>query len=97
MTLTNEILNKISLFTEPKLREELLKHCQLQTFKKGDVIVREGQYVKVVPIVVSGIIRVYQTKEGREILLYYVEPKQTCMMSLSACFFNNESHHKLWQ
>ncbi len=91
MTLTNDILNRIDLFTEPKLREEILEHCQLQTFIKGDVIVREGQFVKVVPIVISGVIRVFQTKEDREILLYYVEPKQTCMMSLSACFFNNES------
>lgn len=91
MTLTIDILNKINLFTEPKLREEILANCQIKTFKKGDVIVREGQFVKVVPIVVSGVIRVFQTKEDREILLYYVEPKQTCMMSLSACFFNNES------
>ena len=91
MTLTNNILNRIGLFTEPKLREEILANCQLKTFVKRDVIVREGQFVKVVPIVVSGVIRVFQTKEDREILLYYVEPKQTCMMSLSACFFNNES------
>lgn len=91
MTLTIDILNKINLFTEPKLREEILANCQLKSFEKGDIIVREGQYVKVVPIVVSGVIRVFQTKEDREILLYYVEPKQTCMMSLSACFFNNES------
>ncbi|MBO3697724.1 Crp/Fnr family transcriptional regulator [Roseivirga sp. E12] len=91
MTLTIDILNKINLFTEPKLREEILANCQIKAFKKGDVIVREGQFVKVVPIVVSGIIRVFQTKQDREILLYYVEPKQTCMMSLSACFFNNES------
>lgn len=27
----------------------------------------------------------------REILLYYVDPGETCMMSLSACFFNNKS------
>lgn len=91
MILTNDILNRINLFTEPKLREEILTHCQLKTFSKGDVIVREGQFVKVVPIVISGVIRVFQTKEDREILLYYVESKQTCMMSLSACFFNNES------
>jgi hypothetical protein len=54
-------------------------------------VVREGQFVKVVPIVVSGMLRVYQTREEREILLYHVEPSQTCMMSLSACFFNNKS------
>ncbi|MCE7995641.1 MAG: Crp/Fnr family transcriptional regulator [Roseivirga sp.] len=91
MALTQEILRQTRLFSEPELQEKILQHCELKTFEKGDVVVREGQYVKVVPIVISGDIRVFQTKEDREILLYHVEPKQTCMMSLSACFFNNES------
>ena len=89
--LTKDILKQVKLFSEPELQEKILEHCELQVLEKGDVVVREGQYVKVVPIVISGIIRVFQTKEDREILLYYVEPNQTCMMSLSACFFNNES------
>lgn len=89
--LTQEILRQTGLFSEPELQEKILQHCELKIFEKGDVVVREGQYVKVVPIVISGDIRVFQTKEDREILLYHVEPKQTCMMSLSACFFNNES------
>ncbi|WP_074409157.1 Crp/Fnr family transcriptional regulator [Aquimarina megaterium] len=91
MIFEKEILKKIDFITENELREEILKHCEILSFKKGDVIVREGQYVKILPIVISGLIRVFQTKEDREILLYYVEPSQTCMMSLSACFFNNQS------
>ena len=67
MILTSDILNRINLFTEPKLREEILANCQLKTFEKGDVIVRERQYMKVLPIVVSNAIRVFQTKEDREI------------------------------
>ncbi|MFT3909246.1 MAG: Crp/Fnr family transcriptional regulator [Ferruginibacter sp.] len=91
MTPSNEIFKQLNFFSEPKLREEILEHCQLLTFDRGDVIVREREFVKIVPIVVSGMLRVFQTKEDREILLYYVEPGETCMMSLSACFFNNES------
>ncbi|WP_103070770.1 Crp/Fnr family transcriptional regulator [Aquimarina sediminis] len=91
MTLTNDILSSVNLFNEPKLREEIMANCELKTFDKDEVIVREGQFVKVVPIVVTGVIRVFQTKEDREILLYYVKPKQTCMMSLSASFFNDKS------
>lgn len=89
--LTKEILTQVNLFSEPELQEKILEHCELQILEKGDVVVREGQYVKMVPIVISGMIRVFQTKEDREILLYYVEANQTCMMSLSACFFNDES------
>ncbi|PKV51855.1 CRP/FNR family transcriptional regulator [Aquimarina sp. MAR_2010_214] len=91
MIFEKDILKKIDFITEKELQEEILKNCEVLSFKKGDVIVREGQYVKILPIVISGHIRVFQTKEDREILLYYVEPSQTCMMSLSACFFNNQS------
>ncbi|WP_420400276.1 Crp/Fnr family transcriptional regulator [Flagellimonas sp.] len=89
-----EILKKFHFLTEIELKEELLEHGQILEFKTGDVIVREGQYVKVLPIVLKGTIRVFQTSEEREILLYYVDPGQTCMMSLSACFFNNQSPSK---
>jgi len=91
MTASYDIFKQLDFFTEPGLRNAILEHCQIQSFEKDDVIVRERQFVKVVPIVISGALRVYQTKEEREILLYYVEPSQTCMMSLSASFFNNES------
>jgi CRP/FNR family transcriptional regulator len=86
-----DIFKQLKLFPELELQQQIIENCRLQLFEKGDVIVREGQFVKTLPIVVSGELRVYQTKEEREILLYFVEPSQTCMMSLSACFFNNES------
>jgi len=88
---TPDIFNILNFFPEPKLREEIIQNCQLIAFDKGDIIVREGQYVKVVPIVISGTIRVFQTSEDREILLYYVEQSQTCIMSLSACFYDKKS------
>lgn len=91
MVVDTEIFKHLNFIIEKGLKDEILKHGEVLSFKKGDVIVREGQYVKVLPIVISGQIRVFQTKEDREILLYYVEPSQTCMMSLSASFFNNES------
>jgi len=91
MTPSIDQVKQIDLFSELKLQEEIISNCELLTLDKGEVIVREGQFVKVVPIVVSGAIRVFHTKEEREILLYHVEPRQTCMMSLSACFFNTKS------
>jgi len=87
----SDILNKLSFFTEPGFKGELLKHGQLASFKKGDVIVRDGQYVKFLPIVLKGAIRVFQQSENREILLYYVRADETCTMSLAAAYFNNKS------
>jgi len=87
----DELFKKITFCTEPAFKEELLQHGKLLTFKKGDVIVRDGQYVRFLPIVLKGAIRVFQQKEDREILLYYVRAEETCTMSLAAAYFNNKS------
>ncbi len=78
-------------FTEPHLHEEILKHGKLVKAKKGDILIREGQFLNFLPIVLKGSIRVYQEYDGREILLYYVKKGQTCMMSLSSAYFNSIS------
>lgn len=91
MITTNDLFKKLTCFTEPGFKEELLQHGQLLSFNKGDIIVRDGQYVKFLPIVLNGAIRVFQQSEDREILLYYVRAEETCTMSLAAAYFNNKS------
>jgi CRP/FNR family transcriptional regulator, anaerobic regulatory protein len=85
------LFSKLKTFAEPELQDEIAKNGKLISAKKGDVLIKEGQLLNFLPIVISGMIRVYQQREDREILLYYVRPGQTCMMSLSSAFFNNTS------
>ncbi len=91
MTTTDELPKKLKFFSEPELQHELMENGKLVTMNKGDVIVKDGQYVRFLPIVLKGSIRVYQQKEDREILLYYVRAEETCTMSLAAAYFNNKS------
>src|SRR5476651_518345 len=91
MEATNDLFKKLTFFNEPEFKAELLQHGKLLSFVKGDTIVRDGQYVKFLPIVLTGSIRVFQQKEDREILLYYVKAQETCTMSLAAAYFNNKS------
>lgn len=94
MTATPDIIDEIirlNIFYGKDLLEDIASNCQIKKIDKNTTIVREGQFVKDIPIVISGSLRVFQTKEDREILLYYVEVGQTCMMSLSACFYNSKS------
>ncbi|MEO7043859.1 MAG: Crp/Fnr family transcriptional regulator [Ferruginibacter sp.] len=81
----------MNFLSDPALERELFENGKLVVMKKGDVIVREGQYVKFLPIVLKGSIRVFQQKNDREILLYYVRKQETCTMSLAAAYFNNKS------
>lgn len=91
MNTTDDLFKKLKFFSEPELQQELIENGKLVTMNKGDVIVKDGQYVRFLPIVLKGSIRVYQQKEDREILLYYVRAEETCTMSLAAAYFNNKS------
>lgn len=82
---------RLNSIFEVALVEEINKSADFRVFNKNEQIITEGQYLKYLPIVLNGSIRVFQTYEDREILLYYVTPLKTCIMSLSACLFNNKS------
>ena len=88
---TYNLFKKLSFIREPEFQDEVLNNCTVASFAKGDVIVKEGQYVKFLPIVIEGAIRVFQQKGDREILLYYVRAQETCTMSLAAAYFDNKS------
>lgn len=76
-------LNDISEFkTSPLIREKLANIGFSKTFEEGAIILNEHAYIKAIPIVTSGSIRVMRTDEdGREILLYYIKAGESCIMS----------------
>jgi CRP/FNR family transcriptional regulator, anaerobic regulatory protein len=88
METSADLFKELKSFSEPELQKEILKHGKIVKAKKGDILIREGQYLNFLPIVIKGLLRVYQENEDREILLYYVGPEQTCMMSLSSAYFD---------
>lgn len=85
------LIHKSFPFLSKSAIEEIQQHAVAKSVKKGDIIVNQGQYLNVLPLVINGSIRVFQQNEDREILLYYVEKGETCIMSLTACFFSTPS------
>jgi len=73
------------------LLQELMEVSVVETFKPGTELVKEGQYVKYIPIVLSGLVKVYTQYEEKELLLYYIMPEQSCIMSFSSCINNDKS------
>jgi len=86
-----ELDRKILSFLKPDLVEKILKESSVKEFPKGTEILREQQYVKVLPIVVSGLIKVYSRFDEKELLLYYIESAQSCVMSFYAALKNTPS------
>ena len=54
-------------------------------------LLREGQYVKVTPIVMTGIVKVFTQFENKELVLYYIRPSESCIMSYSAILNSDSS------
>ena len=73
------------------LLQVLLETSVVKSFSAGTELVREGQYVKYIPIVLSGLVKVYTQFEEKELLLYYIKPEQSCIMSFSSCINNDKS------
>lgn len=86
-----DVISTLKSFREPNLQEAMRRHGKVISAAKGDVLIREGQRLDFLPIVINGLIRVYRQWEDREILLYYVGREQTCMMSLSSAYLHNIS------
>lgn len=86
-----EIEKKILSFLKPELVDLILKESSISVIPKGTEILREQQYVKVLPIVLKGLVKVYSRFDEKELLLYYIEPSQSCVMSFYAALKNTPS------
>lgn len=76
----------------PELKKELISISEILEFKAGTVILNQGAYIKVIPLLISGLAKVFKEEpvNGNEVLLYYIKPGESCVMSLTA-LLNNES------
>ena len=78
-------------FKSKELIEELKSNSQIIEIKAGSEILKMGQFVKVIPIVLEGAIKVFTQNEDRDLLLYYIEPRESCIMSFTAGLNNEPS------
>ena len=77
-----ELKDIIEFKSSPLIRQKLADFGFAKTFSEGETILNENAYIKAIPIVTNGSIRVMRTDEdGREILLYYIKAGESCIMS----------------
>lgn len=73
-----------------QFEEALLSEiAQVGTFKEvqaGHKLMEIGEYIKGMPLLISGAIKVMrEDSDGDELLLYYLEQGDTCSMTMSCC------------
>ncbi len=65
-----------------KLNEEVNEFGISRCFDAGTTILEIDSYIKVLPIVKKGSVKVIRTDQDyKEILLYYIKPGESCIMS----------------
>ena len=83
-----------SLF-EPALLQEIQQFGTWQSFKENDLIMDYGKYIRMMPIIVKGTVKVLRLNEnGNEILLYYLSSSESCSMAYSCCIEAKKSEVK---
>lgn len=71
---------------EPELLAEIESYGQLKTAHDEDVILNYGDIVRNMPLVLSGSIKVLrQNDQGQELLLYFINPLESCAMTFTCC------------
>lgn len=80
---------------EPALIQEMQVYGEVKYYKEGEVIMDYGKYIRMMPLIITGTIKVYRMDEtGKEILLYYLSSYESCSMAYSCCVEARKSEVK---
>ena len=77
---------------EAQLLEEISKVATVTDFKEGDVLIDIGEYIRRMPLLLSGAIKIMrEDNDEGELLLYFLETGDTCAMTLACCLGETQS------
>ncbi len=75
---------------EEGLYEEMLKYGDLREIPAGTTLLRTGQTIRSMIVVLEGVVKLYQEDdEGNEFFIYHISPGQACAVSL-VCTYTQE-------
>jgi CRP/FNR family transcriptional regulator len=77
---------------EPALLDEINQVATFMEVPEGQDLMKPGQYIKAMPLLLSGSIKIMRPDgDGDELLLYHLEEGDTCAMTMSCCIGNTKS------
>jgi CRP/FNR family transcriptional regulator len=64
----------------------IVANATYKEVEEDDLLMDIGSKINTIPMIISGSVKVMrEDEEGRELLLYYLQPGETCAMSLTCC------------
>lgn len=93
MSSMNELLKEnFPELSESELLAEIGQVGRIVNLKADDKIMDYGGAIQNMPLLTSGSIKIMRMdEEGNELILYYLQPGETCAMSLTCCLTAQKS------
>jgi CRP/FNR family transcriptional regulator, anaerobic regulatory protein len=83
------------LGSHPVLMDEIAQKSTLIQLQAGQTLLQPGSDIHAIPLVVKGAIKVVRPDHTQhEVLLYHIQPGQSCAMTLSSCLRREASRVK---
>ena len=90
--MNQELKQHYSALFEPALLEEINEVAVVTEVQEGQDLINPGQYIKSMPLLLSGSIKIMRPDtNGDELLLYHLEKGDTCAMTMSCCIGDAKS------
>lgn len=87
-----ELKNNYGYLFEEELLLEISKVGVFKEIKEGTKLIEIGEYIKSMPLLISGAVKILREDEnGDELILYFIEKGDTCAMTLSCCMGQKKS------
>ena len=78
--------NHFPTILDTDLVEGIKEHATYVDVEEDDLLMDIGSKINTIPMIISGSVKVMrEDEEGHELLLYYLQPGETCAMSLTCC------------
>lgn len=88
----NELKNSYGHLFEKALLNEIVQVGTFKEIPEGFKMMEIGEYVRSMPLLISGVVKVLrEDNEGDELLLYYLEKGETCSMTMTCCLGQKQS------
>ncbi len=88
----NELKNNYGHLFEDALLNEINQVGTFKEVSEGSKLMDIGDYIKAMPLLISGAIKILrEDNDGDELLLYFLEKGETCAMTLTCCLGHTKS------
>ncbi len=83
------------LAKDQSLLDEIADRATVKQPARGTVMIDYGDYMKFVPLVVKGLLKIMrENDQGKEVLLYFLSGGSTCAATFSCCLVRKRSEIK---